>query len=69
MRRLLEAGFHYRDVDYLFYTHIHPDHVLDLVPFLLATKHTPGMVRTKPLYILGPPGFRDFFNRLMERMR
>jgi ribonuclease BN (tRNA processing enzyme) len=65
MRRLLEAGFHYRDVDYLFYTHIHPDHSLDLVAFLFATKHTPGFVRTKPLHILGPPGFRDFFDRLM----
>jgi ribonuclease BN (tRNA processing enzyme) len=65
MRRLLEAGFHYSEVDYLFYTHTHPDHVLDLVPFLFATKHTPGMVRTKPLHVLGPSGFRDFFDRLM----
>lgn len=65
MRRLLEAGFHYRDVDYLFYTHIHPDHSLDLVSFLFATKHTPGYDRTKTLHILGPPGFRDFFDRLM----
>jgi ribonuclease BN (tRNA processing enzyme) len=65
MRRLLEAGFHYRDVDHLFFTHVHPDHVLDLVPFLFATKHTPGYVRTKPLHVLGPPGFEDFFDRLM----
>jgi ribonuclease BN (tRNA processing enzyme) len=65
MRRLLEAGFHYRDVDYLFYTHIHPDHVLDLVPFLFATKHTPGFQRTRALHVLGPPGFKDFFDRLM----
>ncbi len=65
MRRLLEAGFHYRDVDYLFYTHIHPDHVLDLVPFLFATKHTPGYTRSKDLHVVGPPGFRDFFSRLM----
>ena len=66
MRRLLEAGFHYRDVDYLFYTHIHPDHVLDLVPFLFATKHTPGYTRSKPLHVIGPPGFRSFFSKLME---
>jgi ribonuclease BN (tRNA processing enzyme) len=66
MRRLLEAGFHYRDVDYLFFTHIHPDHVVDLVPFLFATKHTPGYTRTRPLHVLGPPGFREFFSKLME---
>ena len=66
MRRLLEAGFHYRDVDYLFYTHIHPDHTHDLVPFLFATKHTPGYTRTKPLHLIGPPGFKDFFSKLMD---
>ncbi len=66
MRRLLEAGSHYRDVDYLFYTHVHPDHVVDLVPFLFATKHTPGYLRTKALTVAGPPGFRDFFVRLMD---
>lgn len=66
MRRLLEAGFHYRDVDYLFYTHVHPDHTHDLVPFLFATKHTPGYTRTKPLRVIGPPGFKEFFSRLMD---
>lgn len=66
MRRLLEAGYHYRDVDYLFYTHVHPDHVVDLVPFLFATKHTPGYTRTKPLLVIGPPGFREFFSKLMD---
>jgi ribonuclease BN (tRNA processing enzyme) len=66
MRRLLEAGFHYRDVDYLFYTHIHPDHTHDLVPFLFATKHTPGYKRTKPLHLIGPPGFKNFFSKLMD---
>ena len=56
MRRLLEAGFHYRDVDYLFFTHVHPDHVLDLVSFLFATKHTPGYTRSEPLHLLIQPG-------------
>jgi ribonuclease BN (tRNA processing enzyme) len=66
MRRLLEGGFHYRDVDYLLYTHIHPDHTHDLVPFLFATKHTPGYKRSRPLHVIGPPGFRDFFARVMD---
>lgn len=65
MRRLLEAGYHYSDIDHLFYTHIHPDHTHDLVPFLFATKHTPGYTRTKPLHLIGPPGFREFFSGLM----
>ncbi|MBI5183158.1 MAG: ribonuclease Z, partial [Nitrospinae bacterium] len=34
--RLIQIGISYRDIDYIFYSHIHPDHVADLVPFLFA---------------------------------
>ncbi len=62
VRRALEVGVDYRDVDAVFYTHLHADHAIDLVPFLFATKHTPGFVRRRPLALVGPPGFGDFYN-------
>jgi len=65
-RRLVEAGLDYKDVGYIFFTHVHPDHTHDLVPFLFATKHTPGFKRTRKLTIFGPPGFRSFYDSLME---
>ena len=36
LRRMLEVGLTCHDTDLLLYTHIHPDHVSDLVPFLFA---------------------------------
>ncbi len=66
LQRALKAGISYRDVDYIFYTHLHPDHTMDLVPFLFATKYTPGFVRTKPLRICGPVGFTEFYEKLLD---
>jgi len=64
--KCLQAGVSYRDFDRLFYTHLHPDHTIDLIPFLFATKNTPGFTRTKPLTIYGPCGFRSFYDRLLD---
>ena len=37
---MLEVGITYQDIDLLLYTHIHPDHISDLVPILFACKYT-----------------------------
>jgi ribonuclease BN (tRNA processing enzyme) len=63
IRRMLEAGITYNDVDYIFYSHIHPDHVADLVPFLFASKYA-DMPREKNLDIAGGRGFKKFFKKL-----
>ncbi len=47
IRRMLEAGITYHDIDYIFYTHIHPDHVSDLVPFIFTSKYAEQPRRTK----------------------
>jgi len=66
LRRLLEAGESYKTIHYILYSHFHPDHVMELVPFLFATKHTPGFTRTEKLTIVGPRGLVDFYRRLAE---
>ncbi len=63
--KCLEAGVSYKDIDKIFYTHLHPDHTIDLIPFLFSTRHTPGFARTKKLELHGPVGFKDFFNGLV----
>lgn len=65
LRKLLEVGVSYHDLDYLFYTHLHPDHTLDLVSILFAMKY-PGSPRKKELHLIGPKGFRDFHQGLVE---
>ncbi len=63
LRELLQLGVSYLDVDYLCYTHTHPDHTADLVPFLFSCKHGEAC-RQKELKIIGGKGFKDFFDAL-----
>lgn len=66
LERLLRAGIDYRQVDYIFYTHRHTDHTIDLASFLLATVATPGFQRERDLFIVGPKGFQRFFEKLLS---
>jgi len=51
---LSEAGISYKEIDRIFVSHTHTDHIGALIPLLLALKYTPGFKRQKPLYIYGP---------------
>jgi len=64
LSRMASAGIDYTDVDYVLYTHIHPDHTLDIVSLLFAINYTPGYKRERPLDIIGPKGFKQFFEDL-----
>lgn len=66
MRRQAELGLDYRETDVLFFTHIHPDHTLDLLHFLFAGKYTPSFTRSRPVRIMGPTGFGIFLDRLRD---
>ncbi len=63
LRRMLDIGITYRDIDLLLYTHIHPDHVSDLVPILFACKYA-DLPREKDLLCVGGPGFKSYFEKL-----
>jgi len=64
MRRLLEAGSTIFEIGYIFYSHFHPDHTAELVPFLFATKYPNGAGRKAPLTIVAGKGFLDFYQGL-----
>ncbi|MBD3290855.1 MBL fold metallo-hydrolase, partial [candidate division KSB1 bacterium] len=66
LHRLEKAGAEFRDLNYLFYTHMHSDHTLDLVALLQAIKVDPFHDRTRPLHIHGPEGFSHFVNTLAD---
>jgi ribonuclease BN (tRNA processing enzyme) len=63
--RMLEVGITYRDPDLLLYTHIHPDHVSDLVPIIFASKYA-DQPREKKLLCIGGPGFKSYFKKLKD---
>ena len=64
MRRLLEAGVTIDKISYIFYSHLHPDHCGELVPFLFATKYPETYRRRKPFTIVVAKGFADFYEKL-----
>jgi ribonuclease BN (tRNA processing enzyme) len=51
--RLEEAGKSYKEIDRIFISHTHPDHIGALIPLLLALNYTPGFKREKALFIYG----------------
>jgi ribonuclease BN (tRNA processing enzyme) len=63
--KMLQAGVTYRDVDLLLYTHIHPDHIADLIPLLFACKYA-EVPREKDLFCIGGPGFENYFAQLKK---
>jgi ribonuclease BN (tRNA processing enzyme) len=63
LAKMLRAGVTYKEVDAALYSHIHPDHVADLVPLIFACKYHEDP-RTKDLRILGGHGFRAYFEGL-----
>ena len=65
LNRLLKVGVRVSDIDFIFYSHLHPDHTADLVPLLFALRN-PDLSRDKGLTIAGPPGFMRFFQGLKE---
>ncbi|MBI3091071.1 MAG: MBL fold metallo-hydrolase [Candidatus Tectomicrobia bacterium] len=65
-RALVRLGFDYRLLASLLYTHLHADHVGDLVPLLMAQRITPGFSRRQPLRIYAPRGFRRFLATLAQ---
>ena len=69
LRQLLKANIHFSTIDIILYTHLHPDHVADLVHFLFAAKNEPQFRRNRPVSILGPKGFLDFYEKLKMAYR
>jgi len=66
LRQMENAGIDYRDLDYLFVTHFHSDHIADLIPLLQALNWTPGFKRKKKLTIVGPVGLSKSYNSLLQ---
>jgi len=64
--KLEKIGVNYLEIDHIFFSHIHPDHTGDLVPFLFATKYSHFKEREKPLYLWGGKGFTSFMDSLKK---
>ncbi|MEE9167402.1 MAG: MBL fold metallo-hydrolase [Candidatus Neomarinimicrobiota bacterium] len=66
LRQMATLGLDYRTIDVITYTHLHPDHTLDMIPLLFTFKHDSRVTIPRSLKIMGPPGFKSYFQKLMD---
>ena len=60
LRQLIRLNFTYNDLDTIVLTHFHPDHCLDVISFLFASRY-PLAPRTKSLSMIGAFGLKSFY--------
>ncbi|MFH1137619.1 MAG: MBL fold metallo-hydrolase [Pseudomonadota bacterium] len=64
LRQLARMGLSHNQLDFVFFTHFHPDHVGDLAPYLFAVRYWPEPARTSPTRVFGPEGFLTLCSHL-----
>ncbi|MFA5381608.1 MAG: MBL fold metallo-hydrolase [Candidatus Micrarchaeia archaeon] len=68
IKRLLELGKTINDIDYLFLSHFHPDHSLDLIYLLFLLKNNKYLNEDKniQMVIFASKEFETFYNNLIK---
>ena len=67
VHRMAEEGCEWWNLDAVWVSHFHLDHVGGVAPFLFGTKYAPQMQgREKPLTVYGPRGTRKLLQRFDE---
>src|SRR3989339_758803 len=66
IRRLLEVKADLFEIDNIFYTHLHNDHINDLGAIIWSNNY--GGIRKKPLNLYGPLGFKKYFDTLVNKL-
>ncbi|MDQ3806126.1 MAG: ribonuclease Z [Acidobacteriota bacterium] len=67
VHRMPQEGCDWANLDAVWVSHFHLDHVGGLAPFLFGTKYAPPMQkRTKPLHVYGPRGTEKLLRRFDE---
>lgn len=61
LRAMLKYDLNFSQVDVIALSHLHPDHIGDLVPFLFATHYSLGYTRKEPFTLLAARGFSEFY--------
>ena len=65
LKKVLRVGVDHQNLDFIFYTHLHLDHVSEFAAILFAT-NIPPATRKKSLTVYGPIGLKDYYRKLGE---
>jgi ribonuclease BN (tRNA processing enzyme) len=66
IRQLLKLKVNLLDIDNIFYTHLHNDHINDLGAIIWSNNY--GTYRKKPLNLYGPQGFKKYYKIFMGKI-
>jgi len=66
IRQLLKLKTSLSDIDHIFYTHLHNDHINDLPAILWSNNY--GIYRKKAINLYGPKGFKKYLDILMNKI-
>lgn len=61
--RLAQAGHREADLDHVFISHTHQDHIAGLLPLLQGLGSAEGAARQRPLQIHGPEAVKDYLDQ------
>ena len=64
--QLAKAKLDYKNIDAVCISHYHTDHIADLIALVQALNWTPGFDRKKDLTLIGPKGFKNFFESKLK---
>lgn len=64
--QLEKAKLNYKEIDMVCVSHYHVDHISDLNALIQALNWTPGFDRKKDLTLIGPAGFRTFYESYLK---
>jgi len=65
LHRAERHGARVKDIDYVLFSHFHPDHTGDLGPFLFALRNS-EYFGSKKLTLMGPSGLQDLHRGLLD---
>lgn len=66
IHRMARCGLPLERLSHVLFSHLHPDHVGDLVPLLFALKHPSLARRVKLPVFLGPAGLKSLYQGVCE---
>lgn len=66
IRRIADYGYDYRNIEYILYTHLHPDHTFDFVPLLFALKNDYTIQDDYTVNVIAPVGFMNYKEALFS---
>ena len=66
IKQLLKLKINLLDIDDIFYTHLHNDHINDLPAMIWSNNY--GTLRKESLNLYGPKGFKEYCNILIKKI-